>query len=110
MASNFTFGPLPLSVSYVPWGRRNVVSVYIKDAVLGEKDFTRQMISYEFNKTQNNIKVGTCQFLGVTSTDKLYLVRGNKVKVFVGNTIFYVYQIENVSFDTTGAAVLRLEG
>ena len=110
MASNFTFGPLPLSVSYVPWGRRNVVSVYIKDAVLGEKDFTRQMISYEFNKTQNKIKVGTCQFLGVTSTDKLYLVRGNKVKVFVGNTIFYVYQIENVSFDTTGAAVLRLEG
>ena len=110
MASNFTFSDIPVPTSYVPWGHRNVVSVYIKDAVLGEKDFTRQMVSFEFIKTQNKIKVGTCQFLGITTNDQLYFDRGNRVKVFVGNTLFYVYQIENVSFDTTSAAVIRLEG
>jgi len=109
MATEFSF-TIPCTDDFVPYGRQNTVSVYVKDNVLGEKDFTDHLVRYDFNLVQNLIAYGTCLFYSIEGTDKDYFARGNRVKVFVNNRLFYVFQIKKAAFDTTSAATITLEG
>ncbi len=117
MSTNFTnpisiniSGGVPGFPSTVPYGFQDTVSVYIKDSTLGEKNFTDFMVSYDFTRVMNQIATGTIQLLGLDDSDRDYLNRKNIVKIFVGNTLFYVYEISRVSFDTTGSSMLTLQG
>lgn len=109
MANNITIG-MPSPVWYAPWGKAGIVSIYVKDTTLGERDFTDNIVSWDFNLVQNLIATGTVHLYSVDTNDQLHLQRGNKVKIFVGNTLWYVYQIQKVAFDSTTGCVLTLEG
>ncbi len=100
----------PVPTAWTPYGRENQTSIYVKDSVYGEKDFTAHMVAKDFSIVQNKIAIGSVTLYGITTDLQGYFTRGNRVKIFIGNTILYVFEIENVSFDTTGACLLRLEG
>lgn len=91
-----------------PYGKDDTTSVYVKDSTAGEKDFTENLIGWNFIGELNRLEVIEITLIGLEDSDfTSYIKRKNTFKFFAEFHLIDKFSIEEVSRQNDYITVIK---
>ena len=82
---------------HVPYGHDDATSIYIKDSTAGEKNFTENLLGWDFVNELNRLEIIEVTLIGIEDNDFTdYIKRNNTFKFFAEHHLLCKFRIEEV--------------